>query len=121
MKNTSTHKTTAQSIRKILALSVGALALNTILPSIAAAQIAPDADGSANTTADCTTRNAPLFIDGFFVPKDCEGKVAYMEGTAFYDTTSVDDLRHYAVDGGMSEEEAAKTNRERQYDHPPHL
>lgn len=46
---------------------------------------------------------------GFFVPKDCEGKVAYMEGTAFYDTTSVDDLRHYAVDGGMSEEEAAKT------------
>lgn len=49
---------------------------------------------------------------GFFVPKDCAGKTAYLEGTAFYDTTSVDDLRHYAVDGGMSEEEAAKTINE---------
>lgn len=46
---------------------------------------------------------------GFFVPKDCAGKVAIIEGNAYRDTTSVDDLRHYAVDGGMSEEEAAAT------------
>ncbi len=46
---------------------------------------------------------------GFFVPKDCEGQVALLQGKAYYDTTSVDDLRHYAVDGGMSEEEAAET------------
>ena len=45
---------------------------------------------------------------GFFVPKDCAGKTAVVEGKAFYDTTSVEMLRHYAVDGGMSEEEAEK-------------
>ena len=45
---------------------------------------------------------------GFFVPKDCAGKTAVVEGRAFYDTTSVEMLRHYAVDGGMSEEEAEK-------------
>ena len=43
---------------------------------------------------------------GFFVPKDCAGKTAVVEGRARYDTTSVADLRHYAVDGGMSETEA---------------
>jgi len=45
---------------------------------------------------------------GFFVPKDASGKTAIIEGVASFDTTSVDELRHYAVDGGMSEEEAAK-------------
>ncbi|MEO1448785.1 MAG: DUF4920 domain-containing protein [Bacteroidota bacterium] len=45
---------------------------------------------------------------GFFVPKDIAGKTAILEGKAFADTTSVADLRHYAVDGGMSEEEAAE-------------
>ena len=44
---------------------------------------------------------------GFFVPKDITGKEIVMEGTAFHDTTSVDDLRHYAEDGGASEEEIA--------------
>jgi hypothetical protein len=43
---------------------------------------------------------------GFFVPKDAAGKVAVMEGKAYMDTVSVDMLRHYAMDGGMSEEEA---------------
>lgn len=45
---------------------------------------------------------------GFFVPKDCAGKNAVVQGNAFYDTTSVEMLRHYAVDGGMSEAEAEK-------------
>ena len=45
---------------------------------------------------------------GFFVPKDSPGKKAVIEGKASYDTTSVEMLRHYAVDGGMSEEEAEK-------------
>jgi len=49
---------------------------------------------------------------GFFVPEDSPGKIATIEGKAFYDTTSVDMLRHYAVDGGMSEEEAEKTYTE---------
>jgi hypothetical protein len=45
---------------------------------------------------------------GFFVPKDAAGKMAIVEGKAFLDTVSVESLRHYAVDGGMSEEEAEK-------------
>lgn len=44
---------------------------------------------------------------GFFVPKDITGKEVVMEGTAYLDTTSVDDLRHYAEDGGATEEEIA--------------
>jgi len=45
---------------------------------------------------------------GFFIPKDCAGKNTVMEGKAYYETVSVDDLRHYAEDGGMSKEEAEK-------------
>lgn len=45
---------------------------------------------------------------GFFVPTDCAGQTATIEGRAYYDTTSVEDLRHYAVDGGMTEDEAAE-------------
>lgn len=44
---------------------------------------------------------------GFFVPKDITGKEVVMEGTAYADTTSVEDLRHYAEDGGATEEEIA--------------
>ncbi|MEM9984415.1 MAG: DUF4920 domain-containing protein, partial [Bacteroidota bacterium] len=45
---------------------------------------------------------------GFFVPRDSPGKQAIIEGQASYDTTSVEILRHYAIDGGMSAEEAEK-------------
>lgn len=45
---------------------------------------------------------------GFFVPKNCAGKTAVMEGKAFINVTSIEDQVHYAVDGGMSEEEAKK-------------
>ena len=44
---------------------------------------------------------------GFFVPKDCSGKTAIMEGYAFREVTSVDELRHYAEDEGKSAEEIA--------------
>ncbi|PCJ82293.1 MAG: DUF4920 domain-containing protein [Bacteroidetes bacterium] len=44
----------------------------------------------------------------FFVPTaGVEGFHTVMEGVAFYDTTSVDDLRHFAEDAGKSEEEIA--------------
>ncbi|GAB4416930.1 MAG: hypothetical protein OHK0039_26680 [Bacteroidia bacterium] len=49
---------------------------------------------------------------GFFVPKDAAGKTAVVEGRAYYDTTSVEELRHYAVDGGMDEKEAEATYTE---------
>ncbi len=43
---------------------------------------------------------------GFFVPKEgVDGKHVIVNGQAFYDTLSVDLLRHYAEDAGKSEEE----------------
>jgi hypothetical protein len=45
---------------------------------------------------------------GFFVPLDAAGKTVIMEGKAYYDTTSVDMLRHYAEDAGESPEEIEK-------------
>lgn len=45
---------------------------------------------------------------GFFVPKDCAGKTTIMLGRAFVDTTSVEDLRHFAKDEGKSKEEIEK-------------
>ncbi len=45
---------------------------------------------------------------GFFMPMDCDGKEVIFEGKAFYDTTTVEMLKHYAHDGGKSEEEIAK-------------
>lgn len=41
----------------------------------------------------------------FFVPKDSEGKTAIIEGTAMMETTSVEELQHYALDAGKSKEE----------------
>lgn len=49
------------------------------------------------------------FLDyGFFMPKDCAGRTAVMRGVAYLDTTSVDDLRHFAEDAGKSKEEIEK-------------
>lgn len=40
---------------------------------------------------------------GFFVPLDAEGKDVIMKGKAYYDTTSVEMLKHYAEDAGASQ------------------
>ncbi|MEM9721499.1 MAG: DUF4920 domain-containing protein [Bacteroidota bacterium] len=45
---------------------------------------------------------------GFFVPIESAGKTAVVQGTLVKETTSVEELRHYAIDGGMSPEEAEK-------------
>ena len=45
---------------------------------------------------------------GFFLPLDCEGRKVVMEGKAFREVTSVDELKHLAEDGGASEEEIGK-------------
>ena len=42
---------------------------------------------------------------GFFVPKDIDGKETIIDGYAYIETMSVDDLRHYAEDEGKSAEE----------------
>lgn len=44
---------------------------------------------------------------GFFVPTNLGGETATIEGVAKITTTSVDDLKHFAQDGGQSEEEIA--------------
>jgi len=45
---------------------------------------------------------------GFFVPKDCDGRTAVIEGVAFKETVSVEMLQHYAEDAGKSKDEIAK-------------
>lgn len=45
---------------------------------------------------------------GFFVPLDAEGMDVIMEGKAYYDTTSVEMLQHYAEDAGESPEAIAE-------------
>jgi hypothetical protein len=44
---------------------------------------------------------------GFFVPKDIPGSEVVIEGTAVLKEVSVETLRHFAEDGGASEEEIA--------------
>ena len=43
----------------------------------------------------------------FFVPKNISGKTVVVNGKAYMNTTSVEELKHYAEDGGKSEEEIA--------------
>ena len=51
----------------------------------------------------------PMFVRfkdyGFFMPKDCSGKHVVMKGVAKKKVTSVDELKHYAMDAGKSEAE----------------
>ena len=42
---------------------------------------------------------------GFFVPKDIDGKESIIEGYAYIETMTVDELKHYAEDEGKSQEE----------------
>ncbi len=42
---------------------------------------------------------------GFFVPKDADSKDVIVEGKAYVTKISVDQLKHYAKDGGKSQEE----------------
>lgn len=42
---------------------------------------------------------------GFFMPKDAAGRMAYVQGVARIDTTSVEELKHYLKDAEASQEE----------------
>lgn len=44
---------------------------------------------------------------GFFMPKDLTDSKVALQGRAYYDVTSVEDLKHFAEDEGLSEEEIA--------------
>ena len=45
---------------------------------------------------------------GFFVPKDISGRQVVMDGYAYREVTSVEELRHYAEDEGLPKEEIEK-------------
>lgn len=47
---------------------------------------------------------------GFFLPLDCEGQEIVLEGKAYMEVTSVDELRHYAEDENKSQEEIDAIN-----------
>ena len=61
----------------------------------------------ANVTS--TNTDQEFFVKfkdyAFFLPLDCEGREVVLEGKAYREVTSVDELRHYAEDEGASEEE----------------
>lgn len=58
---------------------------------------------------DSNTQMRISFKDyGFFVPKNSAGNTAIIEGYAYKDTTSVEELRHFATDAGKSKEEIEK-------------
>jgi hypothetical protein len=48
-----------------------------------------------------------FFDYGFFMPKNLSGSEVIVEGTAYTEVTTVDELKHYAEDEGQSEEEIA--------------
>ena len=47
---------------------------------------------------------------GFFMPKDIAGKEVVVNGKAYVNEVSVDELRHYAEDAGKTDEEIAAIN-----------
>ena len=48
---------------------------------------------------------------GFFVPLNADNSTAIVNGKAFVDVVSVDELKHYAKDGGKSAAEIAKITK----------
>jgi len=48
---------------------------------------------------------------GFFVPLNADNSLAIVNGKAFVDVVSVDELKHYAKDGGKSASEIAKITK----------
>lgn len=60
------------------------------------------------TSADAEETVFVKFKDyGFFLPMDCQGQDVVLTGMAFIEETSVEELRHYAEDEGLPEEEIA--------------
>ena len=64
-----------------------------------------------NIVSENDTTQEPMFVKfkvyGFFLPKDCSGQKVVMEGKAYREVTSVDELKHYAEDEGKTPEEIA--------------
>ncbi len=63
------------------------------------------------TTTEGKTMRVTFKDYAFFVPKDIAGKKVTFEGIAMKKETSVEHLKHYALDAGKSEEEIAKITK----------
>lgn len=65
-----------------------------------------------NITTDQANPSQEMFVEfldyGFFMPKDLAGKKVVMEGKAYVEETSIDELKHFAEDEGLTPEEIAK-------------
>jgi Domain of unknown function (DUF4920) len=65
-----------------------------------------------NIVSDSDTSKTEMFVQfkdyGFFMPKDLAGKEVVMLGKAYREVTSVDDLKHFAEDEGLTAGEIAK-------------
>jgi len=65
------------------------------------------------TSADESTEEE-MFVKfkdyGFFMPKDIAGREVIVEGRAYKEVTSVDELRHYAEDEGLPEDQILAIN-----------
>lgn len=57
------------------------------------------------TKTDGSTMRVTFKDYAFFMPKDCEGKTAIMDGIAKLEVTSVADLKEYAKDDGQSQDQ----------------
>lgn len=64
-----------------------------------------------NLTDPAKATSEELFVKfkdyAFFVPKDIAGREVIVEGVAYKEETSVEELRHYAEDAGKTAEEIA--------------
>lgn len=62
--------------------------------------------------SDQDTTAEAMFVQfkdyAFFMPKDLAGSKVVIEGKAYREITSVDDLKHFAEDEGLAPEEIAK-------------
>lgn len=61
-----------------------------------------------NTDVPTDTMFVKFHDYGFFMPLDLSGSEVVMKGKAFVEETSVEELRHYAEDEGLSKEEIMK-------------
>lgn len=101
----------------------GAIGMDSLIAMVNAGQTAIDTVKVSGTIGECCqAKGCWMSVDrgdgssmrvtfkdyGFFVPKNCAGKTAVMLGRAYMDTTSVEDLRHFAEDGGASKDSIAK-------------
>ena len=98
----------------------GAVTLDELIMKMEGEEAIEDVTLVATTGAVCQTKGCWMNLEGeeeassifvqfkdyeFFVPKDMTGSTVAVKGKAYIDVTTVDELKHYAEDEGLSQEE----------------